>query len=89
MTTVLIVDDQDLIREGFRGLIEADAEMSVVGAAADGAEGVRLASELQPDVVVMDIRMPVMDGLEATRYIPQRPRAAENLCADSDHVPSR
>jgi DNA-binding NarL/FixJ family response regulator len=69
VTTVLIVDDQDLIREGFRGLIDVEPDLTVVGAAADGEEGLRLARELRPDVVVMDIRMPVMDGLEATRQI--------------------
>jgi len=69
MIRVLIVDDQELIREGFRALIEVDPELSVVGVAGDGAEGVRLAVQQRPDVVVMDIRMPVMDGIEATRRI--------------------
>jgi DNA-binding NarL/FixJ family response regulator len=66
---VLVVDDQELLRSAFRAVIDAEDDMEVVGEAAEGAEAVRLASSACPDVVVMDVRMPVMDGIEATRRI--------------------
>ncbi len=69
MTTVLIVDDQPLQRFGFRMLLDATPDTDVVGEAAHGAEAVRRTAELRPDVVLMDIRMPGMDGIEATRQI--------------------
>ena len=67
--TVLLVDDHALVRRGFRRMLEDDAEISVVGEASDGAEGVRLAAELHPQVIVMDCAMPNMNGLDATRRI--------------------
>jgi DNA-binding NarL/FixJ family response regulator len=66
---VLVVDDEELLRGAFRFLIDSEPDMIVVGEAADGAKAVVLAQDAQPDVVLMDIRMPVMDGLEATQRI--------------------
>lgn len=66
---VLLVDDQDLFREGVKVIVDAQEGMRVVGSAGDGLEAVRLVDELEPDVVLMDIRMPEMDGVEATRQV--------------------
>ncbi|MGA5113089.1 response regulator [Streptomyces pseudogriseolus] len=69
MTTVLIADDQPLQRFGFRMLLESQDDMTVLDEAANGTEAVRKAAELRPDVVLMDVRMPGLDGIEATRRI--------------------
>ena len=67
--SVLLVDDHNLVRRGFRRILEDEPDIAVAGEAGDGAEAVRLARELQPQVVVMDCAMPKMNGLEATRQI--------------------
>jgi len=69
---VLVADDHTIVREGVRLLLEAQPEIEVVGEAADGHQAVALACQLKPDVVVMDIGMPGLSGLEATRTIKQR-----------------
>jgi len=69
MTTVLIADDQALVRVGLRKILEAEPETSVVGEAGDGEDAVAETRRLRPDLVLMDIRMPVLDGIEATRQI--------------------
>jgi DNA-binding NarL/FixJ family response regulator len=66
---VLLVDDQSLLRMGFRMILDAQPDMEVVGEAADGATGVSMTSTLHPDVVLMDVRMPGMDGIQATASI--------------------
>jgi hypothetical protein len=66
---VLLAEDQAIVRAGFRALLNAEPDLQVAGEAADGREAVALARELRPDLVLMDIRMPELDGLEATRQI--------------------
>jgi DNA-binding NarL/FixJ family response regulator len=77
MIQVLIADDHGVIRDGLGRLIDGLADIDLVGAAADGAEAVKLAQEMKPDVVLMDLEMPLVDGIEATRLIrSERPEAA-------------
>jgi DNA-binding NarL/FixJ family response regulator len=84
---VVIVDDQSLVRAGFRMVLAAQLDMTVVGEAGDGAEALRLLARTPADVVVMDIRMPVMDGVEATRLLcaePDGPRVLVLTTFDTD-----
>ncbi len=89
-TRCLIADDQAMVREGFAAVLAAQPGLQVVGQAADGADAVRLARHLRPDVVLMDVRMPVMDGLQAARQIlsntsgPDRPRVLMLTTFDLD-----
>ncbi|MEA5596317.1 response regulator transcription factor [Rivularia sp. UHCC 0363] len=72
MINVLLVDDQHLIRQGLKTLLELEPDLKVVGEAANGQEAVKLAETLQPNVILMDIRMPLMDGVAATKEIKQK-----------------
>ncbi|MFB7224494.1 response regulator [Streptomyces sp. NPDC056227] len=76
MIRVLLVDDQPLIRSGFRALLDLEDDIEVVAEAADGKEGLALAKEHLPDIALIDIQMPVMDGIEATRLIAADPAVA-------------
>jgi DNA-binding NarL/FixJ family response regulator len=70
---VMLVDDQELVRRGFRALLETEPDIEIVGEAADGQEALSLASKVQPSIVLMDVRMPRLNGIEATRRLLERP----------------
>lgn len=72
MIKILICDDQYVVREGLKAIFETDASLQVVGTAADGAETLELLPQLKPDLVLMDLKMPVMNGVQATRHIRQK-----------------
>jgi DNA-binding NarL/FixJ family response regulator len=76
MIRVALADDQELVRAGFAALLDAEDDIEVVGEAADGQQAVRIAEQRRPDVLLMDIRMPVLDGIEAVRRIATRPDLA-------------
>ena len=78
MIRVLVVDDQALVRDGFRAILESQPDCEVVGAAEDGIDAVEQTLRSAPDVVLMDIRMPRLDGVEATRRICSDPRWSEH-----------
>ena len=87
MIRVLLADDQAMVRTGFRLILDAEPDLDIVGEAGNGLEAVELARELDPDVVLMDIRMPEMDGVEATRLItglPEAPRVVVLTTFDLD-----
>jgi DNA-binding NarL/FixJ family response regulator len=79
MVKVVLADDQELVRTGFRMILRAEPDLEIVGEAADGAEAVAQAARLRPDVVLMDIRMPRVDGLAATRRILAQPSARSRV----------
>jgi DNA-binding NarL/FixJ family response regulator len=72
MIKVLLVDDQNLIRQGLRALLELEVDLEIVGEAENGEQAINLVAQLQPDVILLDIRMPIMDGVAATREIQKR-----------------
>ncbi len=88
MIRVLLVDDQALVRSGFRVILETQADFEVVGEAANGEEAVKLAASLAPDVICMDVEMPIMNGIEASRLILAANRSEPPAAAGSAPAPA-
>jgi len=86
MIRVALADDQELVRTGFRLILEAEPDIDVVGEAEDGERAISLAREVSPDVVLMDVRMPVLDGIEATRRVAGQTRVLVLTTFDLDEV---
>ena len=80
--TVLLADDHTVVRQGLRALLEAENDMTVVGEAENGRQAVQMAKRLQPEVVVMDIAMPSLNGLEATRQISRESQIGRASCRE-------
>ena len=80
MISVLIADDQDLIRKGLRMLLEAEPDIRVTGEAGDGSQALAQARDLDPDVILMDVRMPGLDGIDATAQLAQAAAGPRSLC---------
>jgi len=90
---LVIVDDHPVVRDGLRGMLESQPDFAIVGEASDGTVAVRLANELEPDLILMDLRMPVMDGVTATRLIKSRQPGIQVLVlttydSDADILPA-
>ena len=85
---ILIVDDHDIVRQGVRHILETQNDWKIAGEAANGKEAIRLNEELKPDAIVMDITMPVMSGLEATKEIVKRNPASKVLILTMHENPS-